>query len=242
MESSWQKKELEEVEFDDDTVFTWPTLVVKEFLAALFVLVGLLFFSFFVNAPLGEISDPSQAENPAKAPWYFAGLQEQLVYFDPWFAGVVLPSIILVGLIMLPYLDNNPKGNGYISFKERKFAMPVFISGYVFWYLLVYVGTALRGPYWTFFWPGQAWTHDFPTPPPLHNLPLPTGIAMLIAFYAAGFAIPIFFKRSFFQNLGVVRYALVMGLLLTMIGTVGKIFLRLAFDVKYIIVTPWINL
>jgi hypothetical protein len=242
MESSWQKKELEEVEFDDDTVFTWPTLVVKEFLAALFVLVGLLFFSFFVNAPLGEISDPSQAENPAKAPWYFAGLQEQLVYFDPWFAGVVLPSIILVGLIMLPYLDNNPKGNGYISFKERKFAMPVFISGYVFWYLLVYVGTALRGPYWTFFWPGQAWTHDFPTPPPLHNLPLPAGIAMLIAFYAAGFAIPIFFKRNFFQNLGVVRYALVMGLLLTMIGTAGKIILRLAFDVKYIIVTPWINL
>jgi uncharacterized transporter YbjL len=65
---------------------------------------------------------------------------------------------------------------------------------------------------------------------------------MLIAFYAAGFAIPIFFKRSFFQNLGVVRYALVMGLLLTMIGTAGKIILRLAFDVKYIIVTPWINL
>jgi hypothetical protein len=57
-----------------------------------------------------------------------------------------------------------------------------------------------RGPYWTFFWPGQAWTHDFPTPPPLHNLPLPAGIAMLIAFYAAGFAIPIFFKRNFFQT------------------------------------------
>ena len=237
-----RRHEGELAELKDDRVFTWPNLVVKEFLAAILVTIGILFYSFYVDAPLSELADPAHAENPAKAPWYFAGLQEQLVYFDPWFAGVVLPSIILVGLIMLPYLDNNPKGNGYISFKERKFAMPVFISGYVFWYLLVYVGTALRGPYWTFFWPGQAWTHDFPTPPPLHNLPLPAGIAMLIAFYAAGFAIPIFFKRSFFQNLGVVRYALVMGLLLTMIGTAGKIILRLAFDVKYIIVTPWINL
>jgi hypothetical protein len=241
MESSRQNEESVEFE-DDDTVFTWPTLVVKEFLAAIFVMVGLLFYSFFVNAPLGELADPSQAENPAKAPWYFAGLQEQLVYFDPWFAGVVLPSIIVVGLILIPYLDNNPKGNGYIAFKERKFAIPVFASGYLFWYLLVYVGTLLRGPYWTFFWPWQEWTHDFPTPPPLTNLSLPVGIAALIGFYAIGFAIPIFFKRSFFQNLGVIRYALVMGLLLTMIGTAGKIFLRLAFDVKYIIVTPWINL
>jgi quinol-cytochrome oxidoreductase complex cytochrome b subunit len=102
MDSSRQNEE--SVEFDDDTVFTWPTLVVKEFLAAIFVMVGLLFYSFFVNAPLGELADPSQAENPAKAPWYFAGLQEQLVYFDPWFAGVVLPSIIVVGLILIPYL------------------------------------------------------------------------------------------------------------------------------------------
>ena len=240
MEISWQKKE--PVELEDDTVFTWPTLVVKEFLAAIFVTVGLLFYSFFVNAPLREISDPAHAENPAKAPWYFAGLQEQLVYFDPWFAGVVLPSIIVVGLILLPYLDNNPKGNGYFTFKERKFAIPVFVSGYVFWYVLVYVGTALRGPFWTFFWPWQEWTHDFPVPPPLHNLSLPVGIAVLIGFYAAGFAIPIFIKKDFFRNMGVVRYALTMGLLLTMIGTAGKIFLRLVFDLKYIIVTPWINL
>jgi hypothetical protein len=154
----------------------------------------------------------------------------------------VLPSIIVVGLILIPYLDNNPKGNGYFTFKERKFAIPVFVSGYVFWYVLVYVGTALRGPFWTFFWPWQEWTHDFPVPPPLHNLSLPVGIAVLIGFYAAGFAIPIFIKKDFFRNMGVVRYALTMGLLLTMIGTAGKIFLRLVFDLKYIIVTPWINL
>ncbi len=240
MEIRWEKIEHEELE--DDRVFTWPTLVVKEFLAALFVNVGLLSYSFFVDAPISELSDPGHAENPAKAPWYFAGLQEQLVYFDPWYAGVVLPSIIVVGLILLPYLDTNPKGNGYFTFKERKFAIIVFTSGYVFWYALIYVGTFLRGPFWTFFWPWEEWTHSFPTPPPLHNMPLPLGIALLVGFYCIGFAIPVFFKRDFFRSMDLIRYALTMGLLLTMIGTVGKIFLRLVFDVRYVIVTPWINI
>ena len=240
MENSWQNKE--SVEFEDDTVFTWPTLVVKEFLAAIFVMVWLLFYSFYVDAPLSELADPSHAENPAKAPWYFAGLQEQLVYFDPWYAGVVLPSIILLGLILLPYLDNNPKGNGYFTFSERKFAIVVFLSGYVFWYLLVYIGTALRGPYWTFFWPWQEWTHSFPPPAPLHNLPLPLGIALLVGFYVVGFILPTITKRNFFSDLGIIRYAITMGLLLTMIGTAGKMILRLAFNIKYIIATPWINI
>jgi len=67
------------------------------------------------------------------------------------------------------------------------------------------------------------------------------GIAVLIGFYAAGFAIPLLFK-NFSRNLGVIRYALTMGLLLTMVGTAGKMLLRQVFDIKYIIVTPWINL
>ena len=240
MEIKWQKRESDILE--DDRVFTWPTLVVKEFLAAIFVTVGLLFYSYYVDAPVSELADPAHAENPAKAPWYFAGLQEQLVYFDPWYAGVVLPSIIVLGLILLPYLDNNPKGNGYFTFKERKFAIPVFVSGYVFWYLLIYVGTALRGPFWTFFWPWQEWSHSFPTPPPLHNLPLPLGIALLIGFYGVGFAIPVLDKSDFFRKLGIIRYTIIMGLLLTMIGTAGKMILRLLFNIKYVIATPWINI
>ena len=237
-----RQQEREPAELKDDRVFTWPTLVVKEFLAAILVTVGLLFYSFYVDAPLSELADPSHAENPAKAPWYFAGLQEQLVYFDPWYAGVVLPSIIVLGLILLPYLDNNPKGNGYFTFSERKFAIVVFLSGYVFWYLLVYIGTALRGPYWTFFWPWQEWTHSFPTPAPLHNLPLPLGIVLLVGFYVTGFIIPTITKSNFFSNLGIIRYAITMGLLLTMIGTAGKMILRLVFNIKYIIATPWINI
>ena len=49
-------------------------------------------WSIVVDAPLEEPANPTKTPNPSKAPWYFLGLQEILVYFDPWFAGVVLPS------------------------------------------------------------------------------------------------------------------------------------------------------
>ncbi|OHB85086.1 MAG: hypothetical protein A3J73_03510 [Planctomycetes bacterium RIFCSPHIGHO2_02_FULL_38_41] len=235
-----EKKEI--VEVKDDKVFAWPNLVAKEFLAAIFVTVGLLFYSYIVDAPLRELSNPGQAENPAKAPWYFLGLQEALVYFDPWYAGVVLPTIIIIGLILVPYLDNNPKGNGYYTVKERKFAVTVFIFGYIFWYILIYIGTALRGPFWAFFWPWEQWTHDFPTPPPLHDMPLPLGIILMMGFYFAGLVLPVFFKRDILYKWGFIRYVLTMGLLLTMIGTVIKMVLRLEFSIKYIIATPWINI
>ncbi|MBM4053254.1 MAG: hypothetical protein FJ264_00990 [Planctomycetes bacterium] len=230
------------VEIKDDKVFTWPNLVAKEFLAAIFVTVGLLVYSYFVDAPLRELSNPGQAENPAKAPWYFLGLQEALVYFDPWFAGVVLPSIIILGLIVIPYVDNNPKGNGYYTFRERKFAVSTFMFGYIFWYILIYIGTALRGPFWSFFWPWEEWTHDFPTPPPLHNLPLPVGIALLLGFYFFGLVLPALINRKFFNKIGIIRYVITMGLMVTMFGTVLKMFLRLAFNIKYMIATPWINI
>lgn len=188
------------------------------------------------------MSNPGQAENPAKAPWYFLGLQEALVYFDPWFAGVVLPGIIVLGLIVIPYIDNNPKGNGYYTFRERKFAVSAFMSGYIFWYILIYIGTALRGPFWSFFWPWEKWTHDFPTPPPLHNMPLSVGMALLLGFYFVGLVVPILVNSNFFNRIGVIRYVITMGLMLTMIGIVLKMFLRIAFNIKYIIATPWINI
>ena len=67
-------------------------------------------------------SRPTRPARPilSKAPWYFLGLQEMLVYFDPWHAGVVLPSLIIVGLMVIPFIDINPKGNGYYCFKDRE--------------------------------------------------------------------------------------------------------------------------
>ncbi len=93
-------------------VHTWPYLMRIEFLVAIIVTVILMVWSLTLNAPLEEPSNPNVTMNPAKAPWYFRGLQEMLVYFDPWIAGVVMPTLIIVGLMAVPYIDTNPLGNG----------------------------------------------------------------------------------------------------------------------------------
>jgi hypothetical protein len=96
--------------------------------------------------------------NPAKAPWYFLGLQEMLVYFDPWIAGVIMPTFIIVGLMVIPYIDANPLGNGYYTYKQRKFAIWTFLFGFIgLWVLMIVIGTFIRGPGWMWFWPGQTW-------------------------------------------------------------------------------------
>src|SRR4051812_22713303 len=142
-------------------VHTWPYLMRVEFVAAILVTVLLMVWSLSLNAPLEEPANPNVTMNPAKAPWYFLGLQEMLVYFDPWMAGVVLPSLILVGLMAIPYLDANPLGNGYYTFKQRKFAILAFCFGFlVLWLSMVVIGTFIRGPGWIWFWPGQTWDHN----------------------------------------------------------------------------------
>src|SRR6266487_3244903 len=115
----------------DDKVHTWPYLVRSEFLCTLFVLVLLLVWSLLVDAPLEEPANPGRTPNPSKAPWYFLGLQEMLVYFDPWMAGVVLPSLIILGLCAMPYIDINPKGAGYYTLKDRKLAISTFLYGFM---------------------------------------------------------------------------------------------------------------
>src|SRR3989339_1765921 len=102
----------------DDKVHTWPHLVRLEFIVAIFVFVVLVLWSVGIDAPLEEPANPTRTPNPSKAPWYFLGLQEMLVYFDPWHAGVVLPSLIIVGLMMIPFIDVNPSGSGYYSYKQ----------------------------------------------------------------------------------------------------------------------------
>ena len=107
----------------------WPYLVRIEFLATVIVTVILFVWSITLNAPLEEPANPNLTMNPSKAPWYFLGLQEMLVYFDPWIAGVVMPSIIMVGLMVFPYVDSNPLGNGYYTLRQRRFALWMFGAG-----------------------------------------------------------------------------------------------------------------
>ncbi|MCH8828673.1 MAG: hypothetical protein IID45_03745, partial [Planctomycetes bacterium] len=89
---------------------------------------------------------------------YLLGLQEMLVYYDPWLAGVVFPSLILVGLMAIPYIDFNKKGNGYYTFNERKFAIITFQFGFMsLWIAIIILGTFLRGPNWSFFGIYEYW-------------------------------------------------------------------------------------
>ncbi len=94
-----------------------------------------------------------------------------LVYFDPWMAGVVLPSMIIVGLMAIPYIDTNKAGNGYYSYNDRKFAFLTFQYGFVvLWVVLILLGTFLRGPNWNFFGPYEFW--DLHKVIPLNNVNL----------------------------------------------------------------------
>ncbi len=246
-----------------DKVQVWPYLVKVEFLAALLVMAILTIWSVGINAPLEEPANPSLTPNPSKAPWYFLGLQEILVYFDPWIAGVLLPTLIIIGLCAIPYIDINPKGNGYYTFKERPFAILTFEFGFlVLWVSLIVLGTFFRGPGWNIFMPWEYWdTHrvvalvnvDFsqyffhvPTrlvDGTLNPLAMLIGSMVIIGWYALAVLFYLWKRKSdVVRKLGLLRYSLIAFLFMTMMAVPIKIILRIALNIKYILVTPWFNI
>jgi hypothetical protein len=143
---------------DNEKVLVWPDLVYTEMICMVILTAVLVIWGVVLQAPLEEPASSVKTPNPSKAPWYFLGLQEMLVYYDPWMAGVVLPSMILVGLMALPYIDFNKKGNGYYTFNERKFSVLTFMFGFLpLWIGLIILGTFLRGPNWNFFGIYEFW-------------------------------------------------------------------------------------
>jgi menaquinol-cytochrome c reductase cytochrome b/c subunit len=132
-----------------DKVHVWPHLLVVEFAAALACTAFLLVFSVFVNAPLLELANVNQTPNPSKAPWYFLGLQELLKWFHPMVAGVLLPGMALVSLILAPYTDRNPSNKP----EDRKFAISMMTMFLMYWAVLVMIGTFFRGPGFNFIFP-----------------------------------------------------------------------------------------
>ena len=241
----------------DKVVHTWPYLLRVEFLAALIVTVVLVLWAVFLDAPLEAPANPTLTMNPAKAPWYFLGLQELLVYFDPWIAGVILPHVILVGLMAIPYIDVNPLGNGYYTWRQRKAAHVTFQFGFqVLWVLLSIVGTFIRGPGWMWFWPGMTWdahrqVHEVNQH--LHEVvgltdPLMIGVfggIVTLGFIgAASGAVDVAlrkFKPAMFLKQNFVQYFLTINLIVLMAAVPLKIILKLVFNIKYVWVTPWFN-
>jgi hypothetical protein len=143
---------------DKEKVLVWPDLVYTEMICMIGLMALLIVWAILLQAPLEEPASSVKTPNPSKAPWYFLGLQEMLVYFDPWMAGVVLPSMVVFGLMAVPFIDFNKAGNGYYTIDERKFAYMTFQFGFlVLWVTLIVMGTFLRGPNWNFFGLYETW-------------------------------------------------------------------------------------
>lgn len=240
----------------EDTVFVWPHLLYIEFIAAIIFLAGLLWVSTFKHAPLEDMASADTTPNPMKAPWYFLGLQELLVFFDPWLAGVVLPTLIIIGLMAIPYIDVNPKGVGYWAWKERPFAIWSFIFGFILWWILIIIGVYFRGLDWQWYWPWDDPTmHKPPSGADLNDMNVileGMGLSaaganwatygMTIAYFIVFLVVPALIWRRFSRQLGLVRYTITWGLFALMMLTPVKMFLRLAFNIKYFMVTPWFKL
>lgn len=164
---------------NEEKVDVWPHLVKREYIGACGTVLFIFLWSILQNAPLEVIANPNVTTNPSKAPWYFVGLQELLVYFDPWIAGVLLPGLIIVGLMAIPYIDTNPKGVGSYDWKERKFANTMFMLGIVMWFVLIGIGQFLRGPNYAWYWPWESWFDMKAAPPATWSVFGPKGVGML---------------------------------------------------------------
>ena len=244
---------------ESDRVWVWPDLVYTEMISLIVCSVVLIVWSILLKAPLEQPANRSLTPNPSKAPWYFLGLQEMLVYFDPWLAGVVLPGLIIAGLIAIPYIDKNPKGNGYYTFAERKAEVTIFLFGFVIlWASLIVLGTFLRGPNWNFFGPFEFW--DVHKLEALTNVNLSEYVwvrlfrigmpsfwlireapgILLVIFYV--FALPVILAKKTFKNyyekLGPPRYFVGVFLFLMMMALPIKMLLRWLFNLKYIVGIP----
>jgi hypothetical protein len=256
----------------DDKVLVWPDLVYTELICLVIATAGLTIWAIISKAPLEQPANPGYAPNPAKAPWYFLGLQEMLVYFDPWMAGVVYPGLIIFGLAALPFIDTNPKGNGYYTVRERPFALSTWLFGFlILWVVLIFFGTFLRGPNWSFFGPYEFW--DAHKQEALNNIDVsnvfwnllmhrarPTSTdnpVSAIPFWLARewlgfvlvggylFILPVVLRftvfRRMYENMGAIRYSIMIFLLLLMALMPIKMVLRWLFNLKYFIYLPEFN-
>ncbi len=246
-------------EMEPEKTLTWPDLVYTELICMVILTIVLVVWGIALQAPLEQPASSTVAPNPSKAPWYFLGLQEMLVYFDPWMAGVVLPSMIIVGLMAIPYIDTNKGGNGYYTYNDRKFAYVTFQYGFVvLWVVLILLGTFLRGPNWNFFGPYEFW--DLHKLIPLNNVQLSDmiwiqligiskpanflvreapGILLCLAYFiVTPYLLYRFFFKKYVEQAGLLRFMTLAVLLLFMAALPIKMVLRWTINLKYIVASP----
>ena len=142
-----------------DKVNTWPHLMLPEFVSLMAMTAFLILLSAILQAPLLEEANPNVTPNPAKAPWYFLGLQELLSYWDPQIAGVMIPLVLGIAVWMaFPYIDRNPETHP----SKRKFAIMFYTFFLAGAGVLTIIGVLFRGPgwNWTYPWIDGIWFDD----------------------------------------------------------------------------------
>lgn len=264
--------EQKRAQMETEKVLVWPDLVYAEFMSAIFLTIVLFVISLVFNAPLEEPSNPNKTPIPSRAPWYFLGLQEMLVYFDPWIAGVLLPGMIIVGLMLIPYVDTKPNvGIGRFSWKGREWQYIFFIGGFALWIGLIIVGQFFRWGPWAIYMPWEPREHvkvvaehlwwcpaHKTTPSPMFCLP---GFLIYSVYNLLMFTYPAWLRfvhkglgeraLNYYRQLGLVRFIIVMVFVSWTLFLPVKMAMRLGFfpfpglwgvKLKYLVVTPWFNI
>ena len=150
----------------EDMVSSWPHLLIREALLFAATTVIVLYLSLFDSPPLDKQADPAKPPNPAKAPWYFLGLQE-LVSYDAFWGGLGIPGILILSLMAIPYLDRHHSGIGRWFAPSRRTACFMFTVLFVIPTVsLIIIGTYFRGPNWGFYTPWKG-PLQVPIEPPI---------------------------------------------------------------------------
>ncbi|MGA3086733.1 MAG: cytochrome b N-terminal domain-containing protein [Thermodesulfobacteriota bacterium] len=135
----------------------WQDIIVRELSKFLLVLALVMGFSLLFNAPLEEGANPSVTPSPVKAPWFLVGMQELLSWGAPFFFGVLVPNLMIILIIMIPYMDRGREGIGVWFHPSRRIPNIIFTAVVTVYLGLVIIGQFLRGPSWVFYWPWQSW-------------------------------------------------------------------------------------
>ena len=136
----------------DNTVFSWPNLFRAELFVFVVTVSAILILALLFNAPLEEPVNVMHPPNPAKAPWYFLGLQEMVSYSAFW-GGIGVPGLFVFLLFITPYIDRGTEGVGRWFARERLLANTIFLTFVIVNIVFVIIGTFFRGPNWTFVTP-----------------------------------------------------------------------------------------
>jgi len=178
-------------------LMTYPHLLIREAVAFQVLVIAMVIAALFWDAPLEQLANPLLTPNPAKAPWYFLGLQELLHFFPPFVAGILIPTLVVIALIVIPYFNVNIEGRAIWAYHPTQHLRTILVIVLVLLALLVAF---------------QAWTIIVPTV---------LVATLLVLSYTARLA-----EKGFFQTLGskplswwIMTWFIAVSICLTAVGT-----------------------